>query len=192
MKKNIEVTNNSAESATIEYDVIDFTYDQYTGFIQSVVNAVIKSGGMEYLRFWETLIFKMIFMEYKPQHILENGSIDMNAEWEEIKDFDIWAVNLASSNNFMSNALVEMEDIIKHKLNVYFDKSDLERSLIGLVNKATDYVDSLSAKLAETDINKSVEEITALNEKLGGLDAGVISDILAKHAIEVNEKNKDE
>lgn len=189
MKKNIEVTNNSTE---IEYDVINFTYDQYTGFIQSVVNAVIKSGGMEYLRFWETLIFKMIFMDYKPQHILENGSIDMNAEWEEIKDFDIWAVNLTSSNDFMFNVLVEMEDIIKQKLDRYFGKSDLERSLIGLVNKATDYVDSLSAKLADTDINKSVEEITALNEKLGGLDAGVISDILAKHAIEVNEKNKEE
>lgn len=183
MKKNIEVTNNSDNAG-----VIDFTYDQYTGFIQSVVNAVIKSGGMEYLRFWENLIFQMIFMDYKPKHILDNGSIDINAEWEEIKGFDMWAVNLATSNDFMCNTVVEMEDIIKQKLNIYFNKSDFERSLIGFVNKAADYVDALNGKLAETDINKSVEEIVSLKEKLDNLDTKEISQILAKHAIESKEE----
>ena len=161
----------------------DINYDQYVAFINTVVANTTQSGGYEYKRFWATLAFAMIFMEYKPTHFRksEDGEKDViliNEEWNEIKHIDVLNVG------YDPTVVTEMYKIIDKKLDKIFGKSDIELAATELMNSISSFVNGMNEKFKNEDVQAQMEQLSDLSMKMKNLDSKTISAFMAKYAHE--------
>ena len=164
----------------------EINYDQNVAFINTVVQNTVQSGGYEYKRFWATLAFAMIFMNYKPTHFKksEDGEKDViliNEEWSEIRGIDVL------NAGFDPAIVTEMYKIIDKKLDKIFNKSDIEIAATNLMESITDFVNEMNEKFKNEDIKSQMEQLSALSAKLKDMDSKTISEFMAKFAHENNQ-----
>ena len=162
----------------------DINYDQYVAFINTVVSNTVKSGGYEFKRFWATLAFAMIFMDYKPTHFKENeGAEDkiilINEEWNEIKNID------PLNSGFDPVIVTEMYKIIDKKLDKVFGKSEIELAATEVITAITSFINDMNERFSQEDVKAQMEQIADLSEKFKGLNGETVSAVLAKYAHEV-------
>lgn len=166
----------------------DINYDQYVAFVNTVVTNTVKSGGYEFKRFWATLAFAMIFMDYKPTHFKEvEGEDDnskvvlINEEWNEIKSIDVL------NSGFDPAIVMEMYKIIDKKLDKIFGKSEIELAATELMTAITSFVNDMNEKFKNEDVQAQMEQLSDLSLKMKNLDSKTLSAFMAKYAHESNQ-----
>ena len=165
----------------------EINYDQYVAFINTVVTNTVQSGGYEYKRFWATLAFAMIFMDYKPTHFKksEDGERDViliNEEWSEIRGVDVL------NAGFDPAIVTEMYKIIDKKLDKVFGRSDFELAATNLMLSISTYINDMDEKVKNEDVRAQMEQLSALSAKMKNLDSETISAFMAKFAHENGNK----
>lgn len=167
------------------------SYDKYVQFVDSVVNNTIEDGE-EFKTFYIALMFAIVFLDYEPMHIDEEGRIIISDEWAELSKikftnenketfyltgtiFNLF-IDFCDNSDFpiSKDVFFDMLDVINKKLDNYYRRqahiTPLTESVVTLVNVATDYIVSMENQFKDTDINKLVSSLDTVTNAIKNVD----------------------
>ena len=187
----------------------EFTYVDYLTFIKAVVDKTIEEG-YEQKNFYIALFGANIFYGYEPPED-EFGNSDKSVIWNELRIFDVKddkgkitfkGADLYKMLNDQYDDMLpeilpipkyiysEMLETINDKIYDYQNRDVAKEAIANLVNKISNYVDTLEEKYKDVDIQEVSEKVQSYAEAIKQSDFKETAKQLA-HVIH-EDKKRDE
>ena len=187
----------------------EFTYVDYLTFIKAVVDKTIEEG-IEQKNFYIALFGANIFYGYEPTED-EFGNSDKSVIWNELrnfsikgedgelilKDIDLYMVLNDQYDDMLPEILPipnyiysEMLETINDKIYDYQNRDVAKEAITNLVNKISDFVDTLEEKYKDVDIQEVSEKFQSYADAIKQSDFKETAKQLA-HVIH-DEKKREE
>lgn len=187
----------------------EFTYVDYLTFIKAVVDKTIEEG-IEQKNFYIALFGANIFYGYEPPED-EFGNSDKNVIWNDLRNFDIkddkgkiafkgadlYKILNDTYDDMLKEILPvpqyvyeEMLETISGKIFYYQNRDVAKEAIASLVNKISDYVDTLEEKYKDVDIQEVSEKFQSYADAIKQSDFKETAKQLAHVIHEDKEREK--
>ena len=187
----------------------EFTYVDYLTFIKAVVDKTIEEG-IEQKNFYIALFGANMFYGYEPAED-EDGNSNKNDIWNDLrkfsinddkgnpllKDIDLYRILNDSYEDMLDEVLPipkyvyqEMIETINDKIYDYQNRDVAKEAIANLVNKISNYVDTLEEKYKDVDIQEVSEKVQSYAEAIKQSDFKETAKQLA-HVVH-EDKKRDE
>ena len=187
----------------------EFTYVDYLTFIKAVVDKTIEEG-IEQKNFYIALFGANIFYGYEPTED-ELGNSDKSVIWNELRNFDIkddkdkiafkgadlYKILNDTYDDMLKEILPvpqyvyeEMLETINGKIFYYQNRDVAKEAIASLVNKISDYVDTLEKKYKDVDIQEVSEKFQSYADAMKQNDFKETAKQLAHVIHEDKEREK--
>lgn len=187
----------------------EFTYVDYLTFIKAVVDKTIEEG-IEQKNFYIALFGANIFYGYEPPED-EFGNSDKSVIWNDLRNFDIkddkgkiafkgadlYKILNDTYDDMLKEILPvpqyvyeEMLETINEKIFDYQNRDVAKEAIASLVNKISDYVDTLEEKYKDVDIQEVSEKFQSYADAIKQSDFKETAKQLAHVIHEDKEREK--